>query len=82
MSENMIERIARALCKESGGKDIYWENWIDDAVLCIKAMRDPTPDMIKAGFESISPSCDINPQELRIAWQAMIDSILSKNNAK
>ena len=41
MSENMIERIARALCKESGGKDIYWENWIDDAVLCIKAMRDP-----------------------------------------
>ena len=82
MNDNMIERIARVLCKESGGKDIYWENWIDDAVLCIKAMRDPTDAMIEAGFESISASCDINPAELLIAWQAMIDTILSGNNPK
>ena len=82
MSNNMIERVARVLCKENRGQDIYWETWIGDAVLCIKAMREPTPAMIKAGFESISASCDINPAELRIAWQVMIDSILSENNPK
>ena len=38
--------------------------------------------MIKAGAESISASCDINPAESLIAWQAMIDTILSGNNAE
>ena len=82
MNDNMIERVARALCKESGGKAVYWENWIADATVAIQAMRKPTPAMIKSGFESISASCDINSSELLIAWQAMIDAALTKNNGK
>lgn len=52
---NIIERIARALAKRNypafndADIDEMWEGWSEDAATAIKAMRDPTPEMIEAG---------------------------------
>ena len=89
MNDNMIERVARAILAVFE-PDLTWADLTDfdqnfykyTDTVAIQAMREPTDAMIKAGFESISASCDINPAELRIAWQVMIDSILSENNPK
>lgn len=53
MSE-MVERVARAMAEGAG---FCWENcaqsqWRDDAKNAIEAMREPTPDMMKAVWEA------------------------------
>lgn len=78
MSESMIERVARALAEEDG--DLYEANavfWKGMARAAIKAMREPTEAMERAGdipgwddAVSIGHSADV--------WRAMIDAALSE----
>ena len=82
MNDNMIERVARALCKESGGKAVYWENWIADATVAIQAMRKPTPAMIKSGgtlLDDDEGRFMTDEERATRNWQAMIDTVLSEN---
>ncbi len=76
MTESMIERVAKALCVQSG---IIWEKQSDTqrghnmslARAAIEAMREPTERMIKSGNEH----CD-NDGNLDAAYRAMIDAAL------
>lgn len=61
----MIERVARALARESGvnpdeecGSEAHpaspaWRNWVQDARTAIKAMREPTERMTHVGVDAV-----------------------------
>ncbi len=78
LAMEMIERVARELCKSDGhpeniqyeGKPM-WASYSDAARAVIKVMREPTESMVKAwlgsGAESVTARRD---------WYAMIDAAL------
>ncbi|MGY2995426.1 hypothetical protein [Mesorhizobium sp. URHB0026] len=84
----MIERVARAICKESGQP---WEaSTVDYREICIgfaraaiEAMREPTEQMTKAacveadkhGYYHTRGYFDV--EEAEYSWRAMIDAALS-----
>lgn len=78
MMTNMIERVARMIAEEivgecftlCGAEERYCMCRIDAASI-IKAMRDPTDDMIAAGLHP----CD--EEGTRIIWTDMIDAALT-----
>ena len=88
MASEMIERVARALCREAGDDpdetDItgrggpLWRLWIDAARSAIEAMMEPTNAMLKAGsaHHMYGPG-DPLPDALD-AWRAMIDAALNE----
>jgi hypothetical protein len=79
--DEMVERVSRAVCAlDSPGMPQKWvdENWQRHAPLArevIKAMREPTHDMTRAGWRVAPMEGDPNrePDEY---WRAMIDAAL------
>lgn len=69
----MIERVARALCGHDPDK--YWQLFVPGAQAAIKAMREPTEEMI---FAPDMSSLDARDQSTAEIWQAMIDAALKE----
>lgn len=50
--EELIEKMARELCRRTSGMEIMWKQWLDDAAalhaVVREAMREPTPEMLEA----------------------------------
>ena len=67
---DMIERVARGLCSYS---EFMWQDNIPKAKAAIEAMREPTDEMVAAGFE---PGCF----EVRSVYTAMINAALKETN--
>jgi hypothetical protein len=83
MGQSMIERVARALCSYEGlpentthGGQPMWVEFTPVARTVIAAMRDPTLEMLDAGFLA-KPGKDglIAPVHV---WPAMIDAALAQ----
>ncbi len=80
MSENMIERVAKAIFFRGGEQDdMQWEHGQsylremarEQARAALKAMRSPTPEMILAGVHHD------NMGDMEGRWNAMIDAALA-----
>lgn len=80
-----IEKAARAMCAADGGwpdamdgnpreAAFDWEHWKPLAIAAIRAIREPDEGMINAGL--------IAGLMRKPVWTAMIDSILSEEEAK
>lgn len=72
----MVEKVARAICGAQG----YAPEDPSDldrkmAVAALKALRDPTPEMVEAGLYAVSGAA--NTGSINHLWQTMIDSALS-----
>lgn len=77
MSEDMVERVARAIAyavslQSDSGVPPKWSEWRDEARAAIEAMREPTPDMFLAAEKA-----GISFQTQQRVWPAMIDAALS-----
>jgi hypothetical protein len=82
MSE-MVERVARALCRSAAlgdpGQayiDANWPNYSTAARAAIEAMREPTEAMIGAGRGALPNFCPEDSDAL-VCWQDMIDAALA-----
>lgn len=87
MRDNMIERVARYICKASyqdnvapeGGDvqahvDGMWVAWIDEARELLELMREPTDLMVDAGLDTDpDEDGDLTPRDI---WPAMINAAL------
>ena len=72
---DMVERVARAICKqEYGDENAGWNNHIPAAIAAIEAMRGPTYKMVKAAREW--RWLDQTAGNTIAQYEAMIDSIL------
>lgn len=77
MAESMVERVAKAICRQANLDDGYadnatlqasidggmWRNHTGQACAAIEAMREPTPQMCEAGEDEIA---DIQRGEIRL----------------
>ena len=84
----MIERVARAVVKESAPwlteseidaidrDEGLWPACIETARTAIKAMREPTEPMVEAAWEHTSDPCW--RENVADAWRAAIDAALSE----
>ncbi len=81
----MIERVARALCKSERGNPDYvgpgadpnfpaWTKYQLRAISCISAMREPTQAMM-------ADSWDEHQFDRREVWRAMIDIALDQRSS-
>lgn len=83
---DMIEKMARAVRRQqfertrrlSAFDENYEpnENELADALAALEALREPTPEMVEAGWLPASSSSDANHDEIKAAYQAMIDKAL------
>ena len=81
MSGETIERVARAICvandsepdAPNGAVGPLWKLYDADARAAIKAMREPTDEMIRSGAEGSGEDSDC---VAICAWRAMIDEAL------
>lgn len=69
MTDSMIERVARALCRCRASQPDYvlgwssvdqevhycWNEWVEEARAAIQAMRTPTEAMVDAGYRAAGP---------------------------
>ena len=82
MSETMIERVAKAICKSQGGDWNVSKDWSRGKVFrhmacaAIEAMREPTEDMKADPCVHWDYSCHVCGG-LKEGWQAMISAALS-----
>jgi hypothetical protein len=88
MTDDMIERVARAMARQRAAEwpeeysevDRIWHHFTGLARAAIEAMREPTKRQLDAGYAEISDhKCD---DDLASAWQAMIDEALGENNER
>lgn len=79
MSE-MVERVARAICKAQNQTDRKWQEFLPEATSAIEAMREPTYAMAEAGEDSekVGFAADSAPAEL--VWKVMVDAALRSKN--
>ena len=75
----MVDRVAKALFKNDHlmrdpHPNAHWLNYTDDAITAIKAMREPTDDMISDACAAAYPVDDEEAVEI---WQAMVDEALN-----
>lgn len=80
----MEERVARAIClKDDDGRDgdDYWEAYLDHARAAIRAMREPTNDMLSAMAPKYGPLIGRDENEINNfirgcvdVWKLMIDA--------
>lgn len=91
MSENMVERVARAIQATRGPREnrdrappATRQLWLSDARAAIEAMREPTTAMIAAadaltvvGALDYHTAIDV-PADHDEAWRAMIDAALAE----
>lgn len=74
---DMIERVAKAIW---GGDDDEWatlapwyaDQYRDAATAALKALREPTSEMVEAGHDACDWTANAEP-----IWQAMIDTALA-----
>lgn len=87
----MVERVARALCETSGGAQVDWQRWSEEtrenyrrhARAAIGAMRGPSFAMATAGVAALEASTKATPrQQLMDAYDAMLASIKSATDAE
>lgn len=84
MTDNMIERVARAIWNTKPGAKIHpWErlgtvrnDYLAEARAAIEAMRTPTEAMVRAGSEEFDPFVYGNTET--DCWHAMIDAALKE----
>lgn len=76
----MIERAARAICinhdldPDFGNPPMWKTKWIiDDAIAVIKAIRQPTEEMLRPYVDAY-----YRDAEIAEAWKNMIDAILKE----
>ena len=75
MTDDMIERVARAMCSADGGSlEVDVHHYRDMARATIEAMREPTLEMRHAG-RRVKSSWLVENEEIEI-WQNMIDEAL------
>jgi len=72
MSNEMIERVAKAICVAQGGEIEEWSEWKTEAACAISAMRDPNLEMISAAYaelflERVTPI-------IYDTWRAMVSA--------
>lgn len=75
---DMLEKVAAALAEElnHGPQHIEHSEALTLAAVAIEAMREPTPEMIKAGADEMA---GFDPKDDALdAWPAMIDAALDK----
>jgi hypothetical protein len=86
----MIERVARAICKSHGlhpDADAFkhgalrhypiWQTYEEDARAAVEALRVPTQAMLEAGQEALPDPVNYNgPVDCIEPWDAMINEIL------
>ena len=88
MTDSMIERVARAICRANCTPDMSaedidcqeenaWDMWVPEARAAIEAMREPTEEMLYCGDAQIS-DWDRTHEDVRAAWHAMIDAALKE----
>lgn len=95
MSE-MVERVARAMCNQylkrihdnetrrEAVVEYEWHEWEGEAIAAIKAMRDPTMNMLNAAVDATDAGSGMSwvnrsPQKLFHAGQrAMIDAAIGE----
>lgn len=83
MSESMVEKVSEALRKAMSGNDCLQlvcrhppcECADDLARAAIDAMREPTEEMVWAGFEHTGDPCW--QDDVKKAYRAMIDTALN-----
>ena len=82
---DMVEKAARAICMAEGippddtGPEIgtrAWEAWVETARAAIAVMREPTPEMVEAGWEEIMGFGAMR-SNVEWTWGAMIDAALT-----
>ena len=67
----MVERVARALAEVDANHEIYHQRpYVEWARAAITAMREPTKEMVRAGFRDWGGTSG--------TWQAMIDAALEE----
>lgn len=83
--QNIIERVARAICRSDGTDPSVmitidgieapvWTLCANAARAAIEAMREPTPEMVKAGLR-----CgDTGPEPALSVWRDMIDAAIQE----
>jgi hypothetical protein len=80
---DMIERVAKAICEESGEawRDIFGGYWRDLAHAAIEAMRDIPQGMVDAGNFALSSNGvdNVEDDDAALCWQAMIEFALSQD---
>ena len=69
----MIKRVAKAISNASGQPAAYWGDFKGQAHEAIKAMREPTEEMMMAYMRVWE---DATPHDATQGWQAMIDEAL------
>ena len=67
----MVERVARVLAETLGGDD--WRSFLEAARAAVRAMREPTPDMLDAALPDL-PDWGYLPDD----WRAMIDHAVAE----
>jgi hypothetical protein len=72
MTDDMIERVARAVAKCQNGEDDDWEYYKNEARAALAAMREPTEEMMLAGERANEPL----DSPAYTTWRAMIDAAL------
>ena len=80
VASDMIERVARAICDVHADQlgehrhlvEPFQSNYRAMAAATIKAMREPTDDMLAIGNDIVFSNCE----KMKVAWQAMIDEAL------
>lgn len=77
MMGSMIERVAKALAKESGRADpSAWPQYSDAAKAVIRAMREPDASMLRRVTMSGS---DLNNHNAGTLWVSFIDAALAED---
>ena len=56
----------------------YWRTFVPFCHAALEALREPTPEMIQAGWLPASSSSDANHDEIKAAYKAMIDQARGK----
>jgi hypothetical protein len=68
----MLFRVAQAIAKADGTAD--WQSRIEVALAAIRAMREPTPDMVEAAIGSL-PDWGFLEED----WRRMIESVVGRS---
>lgn len=68
---SMIESVARAIAGALGAAD--WRPYVEAARAAVKAMREPTPQMLDAALPDM-PDWGYLPED----WRAMIDHVVEE----
>ena len=73
----MIERVARAIAQSRHGRTATDEEDLQDARAAILALREPSEEMISAGYNA---ACS-DRLYIKGSWRAMIDAALNDHSS-